>query len=67
MFRDKSPEAIKAFGRLVSKTLNDVRERGADVDPLLKYKLSDMAEDVAAMARAAQERMEAKGAKETEA
>ncbi|CAN0307507.1 unnamed protein product, partial [Ascophyllum nodosum] len=44
VFRDKSPEAIKAFGRLVSKTLNDVRERGADVDPLLKYKLSDMAE-----------------------
>lgn len=64
VFREKSPEAIKAFGRLVSKTLEDINERGTEVDSLLKYKLADMADDTAALARAAQERREQKAATE---
>lgn len=40
----------------MSKTLEDINERGTEVDSLLKYKLADMAEDTAALVRAAQER-----------
>lgn len=61
---DKPPEAVDAFGKLVSMTLKDVTERGADVDPLLRYKLTDIADDIVVVARDAKERREMKAAEE---
>lgn len=64
MLGDKTPEAVEAFGKLVSMTLKDVTERGTDVDPLLRYKLADMADDIVVVARDAEERREMKAAEE---
>lgn len=56
MLGGKKPEAIDAFGRLISKTLKDVTELGGGVDPLLRHKLADMADDVVLVARDLEDR-----------
>ena len=67
VFKDKSPQAVEAFGRLVSRTLKDVTDMGTGVDPMLRCKLADMEGDVVLVAKDAKERMEEKASKEAEA
>lgn len=67
MLGGRSPEGIQAFGKLVSSTLKDVTERGAGVDPFLRYKLADMADDVVVVARDIEDRKAAKAVEEAEA
>lgn len=56
VLRDKTPKEIAAFGMLVSSTLKDVVELGSGVDPVLRSKLTDMADDIAAVGRDIDER-----------
>lgn len=66
VFRDKSPKEITAFGVLVSSTLKDVVALGSDVDPVLRSKLVDMAEDIEAVGRDVEERQRDKREREAE-
>lgn len=63
MFRDKTPQSVEEFGRLVSRTLKDVTEMGTGVDPMLRCKLADMEDDVVLVAKDVKERMEGKASK----
>ncbi|CAM9470489.1 unnamed protein product [Pylaiella littoralis] len=60
VLRDKTPKEIAAFGMLVSSTLKDVVELGSGVDPVLRSKLTDMADDIAAVGRDVEERQKDK-------
>lgn len=66
MLRDKTPKEIAAFGMLVSSTLKDVVELGSGVDPVLRSKLTDMADDIAAVGRDVEERQKDKINREKE-
>lgn len=63
VFRDKAPQSVEVFGRLVSRTLKDVTEMGTGVDPMLRCKLADMEDDVILVAKDIKERMEEKASK----
>lgn len=56
MFRDKPPQTVEAFRKLVSITLKDVAAMGSGVDPVLRCKLGDMEEDLVMVARDVQDR-----------
>lgn len=66
VFRDKTPKEIAGFGMLVSSTLDDVVALGSGVDPVLRSKLQDMAEDIASVGRDVEERQKDKLKREAE-
>ncbi len=66
VLRDKAPKEITAFGMLVSRTLDDVVALGSGVDPVLRSKLQDMAEDIASVGRDVEERQKDKLEREAE-
>lgn len=58
VYKDKTPQAVEEFGKLVSRTLKDVTDMGTGVDPMLRCKLADMEDDVVLVAKDIKERME---------
>ncbi|CAM9359786.1 unnamed protein product [Scytosiphon promiscuus] len=66
VLKDKTPREIAAFGMLVSTTLKDVVALGSGVDPVLRSKLTDMADDIAAVGRDVEERQKDKQEREAE-
>lgn len=66
MLKDKTPQEIASFGMLVSTTLKDVVALGSGVDPVLRSKLTDMADDIAAVGRDVEERQNDKQEREAE-